>query len=115
MCIEPKLQALDSEHLQLRSANQEDDARFDIRATIFWYRGQEAFFDIRVFHSSAPTYHSKKLTALHKLHEEIKKREYGERVREIEQGAFTLLVLFTTGGMAKESTTFCKRHADKLS
>ena len=54
--IEPRLQSLDGENLQLRTANREDEARLDIRATDFWSRGQEAFFDVRVFYPSALLY-----------------------------------------------------------
>ena len=48
-----------------------------------------AFFDVRVFHPNAPTYRNRDLAALYKMHEEIKKIEYGERVREVERGVFT--------------------------
>ena len=54
----------------------------DIKVNGFWSRGQEAFFDVRVFHPNAPTYRNRDLTALYRMHEGIKKREYGERVRE---------------------------------
>ena len=40
-----------------------------------------------------------------------KKREYGQRVRGVEHGVFTPLVLSTNGGMGKEATTFYKRLA----
>ena len=38
------------EVLQLQSANRDDEARLDVRASDFWCKGQEAFFDIRVFY-----------------------------------------------------------------
>ena len=47
--MEPRQQPLDGENLSLRTVNHEDEARLDIRATGFWSRGQEAFFDVRVF------------------------------------------------------------------
>ena len=106
--VEPGLQALDSEHIGPRTANREDEARLDIRANGFWSRGREAFFDVRVFHPNAPTYRNRDLAALYKMHEGIKKREYGERVREVERGVFTPLVLSTTGGMARECLSFSK-------
>ena len=34
--------------------------------------------------------------------EQAKKREYGQRVRDIERGVFTPLVLSTNGGMGKK-------------
>ena len=55
---------------------------------------------MRVFHPNAPTYRNRDLTALYRMHEGIKKREYGERVREVEREVFTPLVLSTTGGMS---------------
>ena len=100
--VQPVLQALDGECIRPRTANREDEARLDIRANGFWSRGQEAFFDVRAFHQNAPTYRNRDLTALYRMHEGIKKREYGERVREVERGVFTPLVLSTTGGMARE-------------
>ena len=47
--IEPRLQPLDGENFQLRTANREDEARLDVRATGFWSRVQEAFFDAHLF------------------------------------------------------------------
>ena len=113
-CIEPALQELSGESFQLRSANTEDEAHVDIRASGFWTPAQEAFFDVRVFHPSAPSYRTKDLTTLYKQHENAKKHEYGERIREVERDAFTPLLLTTTGGMAKETTIFFKRLADQL-
>ena len=54
--VEPFLQALDHEHFSHRSANCDDDARLDIWASNFWLKGQEAFFDIRVFYPITPSY-----------------------------------------------------------
>ena len=55
------------------------------------------------------------LHSLYKCHEQAKKREYGERIRKIERGVFTHLVLSTHGAMGKEATTFYKQLADMLS
>ena len=52
--VEPRMQALDGECIRPCTANREDEARLDIRANGFWSRGQEAFFDVRVFHQNAP-------------------------------------------------------------
>ena len=114
IAVEPVLEALDGERIRPRTANREDEARLDIRANGFWSRGQEAFFDVRFFHPNAPTYRNRDLTALYKMHERIKKREYGERVREVERGVLIPLVLSTTGGMARECTVFFKRVAMPL-
>ena len=87
--MEPGLQALDGEHIRPRTTNRENEARLDIRAKVFWSRGQEVFFEVRVFHPNARTYRNRDLAALYKMHEGIKKAEYGERVREVERGVFT--------------------------
>jgi hypothetical protein len=113
-CIEPALQPLNGETFRLATANTEDGARVDIRASGFWCTAQEAFFDVRVFHPNAPSYRSKSLGALYKQHENAKKREYSARIREVERGVFTPLVLSTAGGMARECTTFFRRLADSL-
>ena len=44
VAIEPRLQPLDEENFQLITANCEDEARPDIRATGFWSRRLEALF-----------------------------------------------------------------------
>ena len=36
----------------------------------------------------------------------MKKREYGDRVREVELASFTPLVFSTTGGMGREGAVF---------
>ena len=51
--IEPRLQPLHDKVFQLRSANREDEVRLNVRASNFWCKGQEAFFDIRVFYPIA--------------------------------------------------------------
>ena len=47
---------------------------------VFGPRGQDAFFDVRVFHPNASSYRNKDLTSLYKLHENAEKKEYGERI-----------------------------------
>ncbi len=69
------------------------------------------FFDVRVFYPNAP---SNRSGDAYRRHEQAKKREYGQRVREIERGVFTPLVLSTWGGMGKEAATFYKRLADLI-
>ena len=48
-------------------------------------------------------------------HENSKKREYNQRVLDIEKAAFTPFVMSTTGGMATEATIFLKHLAEKIS
>ena len=74
-------------------ANKAPDARLDIHARGFWERQRSAFY---------------------KKHENEKKRQYAERVMEIERGTFTLLVCTTTGGMADECVKYRSRLAELI-
>jgi len=111
---EPLLQPLSGEQFSHRSANTDPNARLDICARGFWSTGQDAFFDVRVFHPNASSNRSTTIAAAYRKHEATKKREYAQRVREVEHGVFTPLVFSTTGGMGREATTFYKRLADKI-
>ena len=102
------------EGLELSTANRDQEARLDIRASGFWRVGQEAFFDVRVFHPNASSYRSKTLKSIYRQHEQEKKRCYGQRVRDVERAAFTPLVFSSTGGMAMECTTFYKRLSSMI-
>ena len=115
VATEPCLQPLSGENLRLASANVNDGARLDVRTRGFWSVCQDAFFDVRVFHPNASSNKSGKLSAVYKRHENAKKREYGQRVLDVEHGVFTPLVLSTTGGMGREATTFYKRLAREIS
>ncbi len=112
--VEPKLQPVNDECLP-RSANTSEEARLDVRARGFWGTSmQEAFFDVRVFHPFASSYRNTSLPALYRQHEGKKKREYGDRVREVEKSCFTPLVFSTAGGMGQEAATAFKRLAGML-
>jgi hypothetical protein len=79
-----------------------------------WGRRQSAFFYVRVFHPNAPSYHDKSVAALFRKHELDKKRKYGDRMREVENRSFTLVVFSTTGGATGETTVVYKRLAELL-
>ena len=59
--IERKLLLLSGEELHGRTINQSNEARLDIRSQGFWNRGQQAFFDIRLFDPRACRYLNKSL------------------------------------------------------
>ena len=111
---ESRLQPLSGESMTHRTAITTDEARLDIRARGFWTAAQDAYFDVRVFHPNAPSNSSGSIIATYKKHENIKKRAYGQRVRDIEHGVFTPLVFSTTGGIGQEACTFYKRLAYML-
>ena len=106
---EPALQPLSGERFPLRSTNRREDARLDIAARGFWTRGEEAFFDVRVFCPDAPSYGSRTLPALYQQHERRKWNEYGPRVTNVERAAFTPLVFSVHGGCGRLCNVFLKR------
>ena len=115
IAIKPPLQSLSGEVITSQSANRQDDARADIHACGFWGRRESAFFDIRVFHPNAQSYRSTSIPSVYRRHEQQKKREYGDRVHEVELASITPLVFSTTGGMGREAVTFYRRLAKLLS
>ena len=64
---------------------------------------------------NAQSYRNVSIPSVYRRHEMQKKREYGDRVREVEFASFTPLVFATTGGMGKEAITFYRRLAELLS
>ena len=72
---------------------------------------ERTLFDVRVFNPYAPTNRCVKSSSCYRKHEQVKKRAYEQRVREIEHASFTPLVLSATGGLA---STFYKRLASSL-
>ena len=116
VCVEPHLQPLSGEVLTGASANTEDGARLDIAANGFWGgRFERAYFDVRVFNPHAPSNRQQSLTATYRTHERAKVRAYEQRVREVEHGSFTPLVMSLTGGAGPAATVCLKRLASLLS
>ena len=112
--IEPALQPLTGQNLN-RSAITSNGSRVDVSARDFWVRDQQAFFDVRVFNSFAKRHAKKLLLKSFAINEKEKTMSYNSRVQEIEKGSFTPLVFSTTGGMARECSTFYSRLAKLIS
>ncbi len=113
--VEATLQPLEGEKFRLKSVNIAPDARADIRVGSFWRRSQSAFFDMRVFYPYARSYLARKsLQAVFQSHEKAKRREYGERILQVEHGSFTPLVFSAAGGMGPEAAVFVKKLASDL-
>ena len=96
---EPHLTPLSGEVILPRSANREPDARADIRARGFWSDQQSAYSDVRVFYPHAPSYLTRSLSGLCKTFEADKKREYADRILQVENGSFTPLIFSSCGAM----------------
>ena len=86
---EPCLLPVTNENLHYRSSIRGDEARLDIRARGIWQKGQQAFMNVRVFDPNACRYLKSSLTQCYVNNEKEKKRQYNERVLEIEHGCFT--------------------------
>ena len=110
---EPVLQWVTGEILN-HGTNKAPDARLDIHARGFGGRQRSAFFDVRVCHPNADSYRDLTPKQIWKKHENEKKRQYAERVMEIEQGTFTPIVFTTTGGMADECVKYHSRLAELI-
>ena len=59
-----------------RTTNRSNEARLDIRAHGFWERGQQAFFDVRVFDPNSCRFLNKFLQQCQLMNEQEKKRSY---------------------------------------
>ena len=82
--VEPHLQPLDNEVMNLRSATTTSDARLDVKAGGFWSRGVTAFFDVRATYVNSKTNQGKSTAAIFKEPESEKKRKYQQRVLEVD-------------------------------
>ena len=90
-------------------------ARLDVSARSFWSPLDRAFIDVRVPHPQAPSNSDKSIAQMYASHENLKKREYNQRVIDVEKATFTPFVMSTTGGLGTEATQFLKHLADKIS
>jgi hypothetical protein len=114
--LEPGLTPLQGEEdgMNLKSANKTEDARSDIRVRDYWGNKKNAFFDVRVFYPFAPSYRTVKLSALYQRFSKEKKRQYAQRVNEVEDGSFTPLIMSSLGGMGPEMNLVIKYLAARL-
>ena len=83
VCVEPPLNELTGETLELRSANTSSEARLDISARGVWAKGQRAFFDVRVIDPLARKYNGQTPAQCYRSNEKEKKRSYNERVLQV--------------------------------
>ena len=112
---EPHLLPVTKEKMMLKTANIEEGARLDIKANGFWRRGQSAFYDIRITHVNSKSNYGKTTSAIFHQHEQSKKREYLQRVLEVEHACFTPLVFGTNGRDRKRMSALHYRTSFKTS
>ena len=68
-----------------------------------------------VLASCAPSNRLSSIAATYRHHENLKKRHYEQRIREVEHSSFTPLVFSLTGGLGPAASAFYKRLASQLS
>ena len=73
----------------------------------------EAFGRDRDLHPNVDSYRDLTPKQIYKKHENEKKRQYAERVMEVEQGTFTPLVFTTTARMGKYHSRLAELMANK--
>jgi hypothetical protein len=112
--VEPPLTPLSGEVILPRSANREPDARADIRARGFWLDHQSAYFNIRVFYPHAHSYLTRSLSGLFTTFEREKKRQYADRILQIEHGSFTPLIFSSCGGVSHETNSALRKLASMV-
>ena len=95
VCVEPQLQPLSGEMFNEKIRNKLDQARVDVSARGFWLKGQVAFFDVRVFNTTAKRYVNQELRKSFEVNIKEKKKQYNERILQVEHGIFTPLVMST--------------------
>ena len=67
-----------------------------------------------MLHPLAPSNRQQSPASTYRTHEKTKIRAYEQRVREVEHGSFTPLVMSLTGGCGNAATVFYKRLASLL-
>ena len=100
--VEPKLTLLTGEELGSRTVNTTNEARLDIWARGVWGRGQQAFFNLRVFDPKRLPL-SQQVVATVSGNERVRqrKRAYNERVLLIEHSTVTPLFFSIYGSMGE--------------
>ena len=84
---------LTGKKLRYRTGNKEDDARVDVSARNFWRFGNKIFLGIGIFNPIVDTHMKKLLKEAYVVNEQEKKRQYHDRILNVEHGYFTPLVL----------------------
>ena len=112
--LEPNLQPCTEVSFSHNTANKQLGARVDLSARGFWTKGQNAFFDVRIFEPTAQCYNKMTLKAIYAKNERDKIREYGERIVQVEQGAFTPLIFSTAGGMSANTQVVYNKIAEVM-
>ena len=113
--VEPALTPLTGEQIHFKTSNTADLARSDISAKDFWIKGQVTYCDVRVFNPISKCHLNQSLSAIHKRNESEKRRQYNQRILQVEHGSFSPLVFSCFGGMSRECSRFFSHASEQLS
>ena len=94
---EPALEPLDDEKMIYKSAITTDEARSDVRVRGFWGNRQNAFFELRYFYPFASSHNSKSLESCFQSIARSRKREYRQRITQVDNASFTPMIMTPTG------------------
>ena len=86
----------------------------DVRARGFWREGQKVFFNVRITNTNSESQRHLTSEKIFTKHEREKKRQYNNRIMNVEHGTFTPLVFSVNGEMAKECLKFYKFVAENI-
>ena len=71
--------------------------------------------DVRIFHPNADSYKNRDVNSVYLQHENDKRKDYEQRVLQVEKCSFIPLIYSTTGGMGPRATAFHQRVATLVS
>ena len=91
--------------------NQASEARLDVSAVGLWAPNERSFMDVRIFSPMCKSYLGREPEEVYRSHENQKKRDYNDRVINVERATFSPLIISTTGGWGKEAHAFHRRLA----
>ena len=109
---EPRLLPLAND--QIVRGNIADNARLDVSGVGVWAPMERTFLDVRITHPNCPSHIDTDIAQVYKNQENEKKRDYNERIIQVEKGTFTPIVFSTFGGMGEEAEKFHKRLAQLI-
>ena len=76
---------------------------------------EKAFIDIQVFNQNAKTnIEMGEISKMYSNHEDKKKRDYNERIIQVEKGTFSPAIFSCNGGTSKETIKLLKHITGKL-
>ena len=112
--VEPELDQLAGEVLDLKTANRSDEARSDVRVGGFWGKKQNAFFEHRVFYPFAKSHLSDSISNNYRTIASKRRNEYLQRITDVDNGSFTPMIMSTSGTMGPEMTIAVKYLAGRI-